>query len=83
MPIVLSSAMVSANAAVGTIVGALSLMDAAGANRPGEFHPRQRFGRIFRRRRPEQYRDRMARASGLFGIFPGARPGELHHRGAR
>jgi hypothetical protein len=37
MPIVLSSAMVSANAAVGTIVGALSLMDDAGAAVPANF----------------------------------------------
>ena len=37
MPIVLSSAMVSANAAVGTIVGALSLMDEAGATVPANF----------------------------------------------
>jgi Collagen triple helix repeat (20 copies) len=37
MSIVLSSAMVSANAAVGTIVGALSLMDDAGAAVPANF----------------------------------------------
>jgi hypothetical protein len=37
MPIVLSSAMVSANAAVGTIVGALSLMDDTGAAVPANF----------------------------------------------
>jgi hypothetical protein len=37
MPIVLSSAMVSANAAVDTIVGALSLMDEAGAAVPANF----------------------------------------------
>jgi hypothetical protein len=37
MPIVLSSATVSANAAVGTIVGALSLMDDAGTAVPANF----------------------------------------------